>query len=405
MPIESNVDNTRQHTRTCETHAIKHSLSKRLTAPFRRDEGKASTSWKSETISSIWGFDRIAGGSDVKWSNRLDRLETYFADFKVLLREIETLNQQCRRPTKNLLALDPGCCSNSNNSPEPVEEEDAAMAFCEEVKILRSQNRLSEPGHDLAKKSKQDAVAGSTEGAEWHLDEEHFHLLKYIHLILLNSGVPRDMLRSKVFGSLPDRHATGFSRRQNMTTSKDSGKVTNREGAFDQPIPEATTQDHQAISPSTWLEDSDIMFDASIAMATKAIFGISVHDKPYFRDGDAQIKQTNCLWTKEMTLEQLLDREFPKSIPNEQLSGRFKERLVSLRSLVQHADIKIAWTKHFPDHLLLSYNKYNKTLSLFDLPSLIEVTYEASVHYEANNGNNQRVNDYCTHSTKKYVAT
>ncbi|KAK1964886.1 hypothetical protein LY78DRAFT_542892, partial [Colletotrichum sublineola] len=82
-------------------------------------------------------------------------------------------------------------------------------------------------------------------------------------------------------------------------------------------------------------------------------------------------------WKEDMNIQDLLNREFPTGHPGDHLSGRFKERLISLRNLVRHADIDIVWTKHLPDHLLLSYGEANKTLSIFDLPSLIEISYEA----------------------------
>lgn len=215
-------------------------------------------------------------------------------------------------------------------------------------------------------------------------------------------------MKSKVVELLSDQYIPDPNHEVPASTEKEQNresapKMSDREQTSFQLPTGVTPHDLLSISPSTRQEDSDVIFDATLALATRAIFGISVYDKPDFRDGDAQIKQTNCLWTKEMTLRQLLDREFPKSVSNEQLSGRFKERLVSLRSLVQHADIEIVWTKHLPDHLLLSYNKHNKTLSVFDLPSLIEVSYEASLGGKNNDSTIRRPGEYSSYTSQRYA--
>ncbi|KAK1995988.1 hypothetical protein LX36DRAFT_581275 [Colletotrichum falcatum] len=132
----------------------------------------------------------------------------------------------------------------------------------------------------------------------------------------------------------------------------------------------------------------------SLAAATRALFGVSIHDKPRFSRGERQIKQSNCLWKDDMNLKDLLDREFPTSQLGDHLSGRFKERLVSLRNLVRHADVDIVWTKHLPDHLLLSYAETKKTLSVFDLPSLIEISYEACERVDEREANTHQLTYY-----------
>ncbi|KAK3390165.1 hypothetical protein B0H63DRAFT_507561 [Podospora didyma] len=142
------------------------------------------------------------------------------------------------------------------------------------------------------------------------------------------------------------------------------------------------------IAPSADTDDKKQRnFNRSLAAACRALFGISIHHAPQFAEGEVQIKQTQCLWREDATIQALLEREFPTSEASEQLSGRFRERLISLRSLVRHADITVVWTHHLPDHLLLSYGETRKTLAVFELPSMIEVSYEACKDVTINDAN------------------
>ncbi|KAF6782824.1 hypothetical protein CSOJ01_15963 [Colletotrichum sojae] len=248
----------------------------------------------------------------------------------------------------------------------------------------------------------------SPESSKTANEEDHFRLLRYIKLLRLNPEVSRESLRHGVL-SLASQEARyrEDGDRGHLSETQDQGSASGNRparsitsGPYEQSfvrLPPGTIGDH-LLPESSKGDRHRSLFDRSIAGAARAVFGISVYHRSRYEEGERQVGQSSCLWEDDMSLKALLEREFPINRRVDQLSGRFKERLVSLRNLSQHADIKIVWTNHLPDHLLLTYNEKSKVLALFGLPSMIDISYDACQGAHTSLRDDE---SYSCHGTKK----
>lgn len=75
-------------------------------------------------------------------------------------------------------------------------------------------------------------------------------------------------------------------------------------------------------------------------------------------------------------METILGEIFPAYDLGDEPNTPIKANKLRLRYLETHADVQIMWTRHLPDHLKLDIGPRNKILRVFELTSLLEMTYE-----------------------------
>ncbi|KAF5604066.1 hypothetical protein FPCIR_1000 [Fusarium pseudocircinatum] len=81
-------------------------------------------------------------------------------------------------------------------------------------------------------------------------------------------------------------------------------------------------------------------------------------------------------WGESQSLISFINETFPKHAYNDEPHTPFMASRLRARYLEDHADVQLEWTHHLPDHLMLNIGSQTKTLRVFDLVSLLEMTYE-----------------------------
>ncbi|KAF5533208.1 hypothetical protein FPHYL_13650 [Fusarium phyllophilum] len=81
-------------------------------------------------------------------------------------------------------------------------------------------------------------------------------------------------------------------------------------------------------------------------------------------------------WGESQSLTSFIKETFPKHAYNDEPHTPFMASRLRARYLEDHADVQLEWTHHLPDHLMLNIGSQTKTLRVFDLVSLLEMTYE-----------------------------
>ncbi|KAH7222965.1 hypothetical protein BKA60DRAFT_564048 [Fusarium oxysporum] len=81
-------------------------------------------------------------------------------------------------------------------------------------------------------------------------------------------------------------------------------------------------------------------------------------------------------WGESQSLTSFIKETFPKHAYNDEPHTPFMASRLRARYLEDHADVQLEWTHHLPDHLVLNIGSQTKTLRVFDLVSLLEMTYE-----------------------------
>ncbi|KAI7760937.1 hypothetical protein LZL87_012090 [Fusarium oxysporum] len=81
-------------------------------------------------------------------------------------------------------------------------------------------------------------------------------------------------------------------------------------------------------------------------------------------------------WGESQSLTSFIKETFPKHAYNDEPHTPFIASRLRARYLEDHADVQLEWTHHLPDHLMLNIGSQTKTLRVFDLVSLLEMTYE-----------------------------
>lgn len=81
-------------------------------------------------------------------------------------------------------------------------------------------------------------------------------------------------------------------------------------------------------------------------------------------------------WGESQSLTSFLNETFPKHAYDDEPHTPFMVSRLRARYLEDHADVQLEWTHHLPDHLMLNIGSQTKTLRVFDLVSLLEITYE-----------------------------
>lgn len=103
------------------------------------------------------------------------------------------------------------------------------------------------------------------------------------------------------------------------------------------------------------------------------MFAITLKDD---RQGTFYPGDSHADWNDDQSLENFLHATFPFDDYKDE--PRTPIKLIKLRAsyLMSHADIQIEWTRNLPDHLALDVGLNTKFLKVFDLASLLDMTYE-----------------------------
>ncbi|KAF4443327.1 hypothetical protein FACUT_1384 [Fusarium acutatum] len=81
-------------------------------------------------------------------------------------------------------------------------------------------------------------------------------------------------------------------------------------------------------------------------------------------------------WGDSQSLTSFIKETFPEHAYNDEPHTPFMASRLRARYLEDHADVQLEWTHRLPDHLMLNIGSQTKTLRVFDLVSLLEMTYE-----------------------------
>jgi hypothetical protein len=95
-------------------------------------------------------------------------------------------------------------------------------------------------------------------------------------------------------------------------------------------------------------------------------------------------------WKEQESLEQFVERVFPRCEPPEQGSRdvTIRAHKFAAHYLKQYVDIQIQWTDHLSDHLVFQKGDSWKSLYVFRHPSVIEVASKALAEYELDTSTN-----------------
>jgi hypothetical protein len=112
--------------------------------------------------------------------------------------------------------------------------------------------------------------------------------------------------------------------------------------------------------------------DSALAAAVRIMYAIHLSTNP----GRILVGQSTVIWEASKSLETILGEIFPTYDLGDEPNTPIKANKLRLRYLETHADVQIVWTRHLPDHLKLDIGPRNKILRVFELTSLLEMTYE-----------------------------
>lgn len=98
--------------------------------------------------------------------------------------------------------------------------------------------------------------------------------------------------------------------------------------------------------------------------------------------------QDQSFWSSSQSLNDVIQRNFPKYSPMQDTQMSHKaipidSRNLTAKYLEDHAGVKIAWTTHLSDHLLLE----DKTLYVFELACMLEAAYHTQPSTEQEDTN------------------
>ncbi|KAF5597642.1 hypothetical protein FPANT_4020 [Fusarium pseudoanthophilum] len=117
----------------------------------------------------------------------------------------------------------------------------------------------------------------------------------------------------------------------------------------------------------------DIVIEEHIAATIRVMLAVNIN-----LDSRTVFLATPGLsWGESQTLTSFIKETFPRHAYNDEPHTPFMASRLRARYLEDHADVQLEWTHHLPDHLMLNIGSQTKTLRVFDLVSLLEMTYEA----------------------------
>lgn len=178
----------------------------------------------------------------------------------------------------------------------------------------------------------------------------HRELLFFISLLKANPTCSREVLRETCV-SLLDGDSTGAQTIATIPTT-----------ALPEFVPWAAGRDPLDI-------------DTALAVAVRTMLALNISPDSGPNEFTIATGQSNVIWNANETLAALVDRNFPKvSNPTPASEVPIKLGNLRARSLQDHFGIKLEWTRHFPDHLKLDIGTKSKSLKVFELASVLEVS-------------------------------
>lgn len=120
------------------------------------------------------------------------------------------------------------------------------------------------------------------------------------------------------------------------------------------------------------LKKENFSIEDSLVEAVRVVFALDLATDQITAGGG----QIQSFWDSSQSLNDVIERKFPKyklrqDTQMTQKAISIDPRNFSAKYLEGHAGVKIEWTTHLPDHLLLE----DKTLYVFELACMLEIGY------------------------------
>ncbi|EXK38304.1 hypothetical protein FOMG_08713 [Fusarium oxysporum f. sp. melonis 26406] len=116
----------------------------------------------------------------------------------------------------------------------------------------------------------------------------------------------------------------------------------------------------------------DIVIEETIVATVRVMLAVNINLDPR----TVFLATPGLKWGESQSLTSFIKETFPKHAYNEEPHTPFMASRLRARYLEDHADVQLEWTHHLADHLMLNIGSQTKTLRVFDLVSLLEMTYE-----------------------------
>ncbi|KAL3418121.1 hypothetical protein PVAG01_09836 [Phlyctema vagabunda] len=118
--------------------------------------------------------------------------------------------------------------------------------------------------------------------------------------------------------------------------------------------------------------DTARAIDSALATAVRIMYAVHLSTN----SGRILVGQSATTWEASKSLETILQETFPTHDLADEPNSPIKANKLRLRYLETHVDVQVVWTRHLPDHLKLDIGPRQKVLRVFELASLLEMTYE-----------------------------
>ncbi|KAF9784236.1 hypothetical protein IL306_007749 [Fusarium sp. DS 682] len=132
-------------------------------------------------------------------------------------------------------------------------------------------------------------------------------------------------------------------------------------------------QDTQILGVSQGAKDRQEIIEATLITTMRVMLALNVNLDPQ----TVLLGPSDLEWAESQSLISLIKGAFPRHAYNDEPHTPILASRLHARYLEDHASVRLEWTHHLPDHLKLDVGNQTKTLRVFDLVSLLEMTYEA----------------------------
>ncbi|KAF4333599.1 hypothetical protein FBEOM_12586 [Fusarium beomiforme] len=129
---------------------------------------------------------------------------------------------------------------------------------------------------------------------------------------------------------------------------------------------------NQISRPSQDTKDPQETIEATLITTVKVMLALNVNLDPQ----TVLLGPSDLEWRENQSLISLIKGTFPRHAYNDEPHTPILTSRLRARYLEDHANVRLEWTHHLPDHLKLDVGNQTKTLRIFDLASFLEMTYE-----------------------------
>jgi hypothetical protein len=155
-----------------------------------------------------------------------------------------------------------------------------------------------------------------------------------------------------------------------------------------------TIPDSPPPSLANVIKTNGTVIDKALATAVRVMLAIDLNVS---NDQSDALGIRESLWEESKSLDAAIKELFPVDEKPEEWSGPIKQSKLRAQYLQAHANVKIEFTTNLADHLSLDTSDSPKTLQIFELASLLKLSY-----YQALSGTT--TNLPLLESLKKYVS-